>query len=96
LGLQNIADPADDSGFGYPQLSAEFILEADPDFIFLADTVCCRQSAATLAERPGWDTLAAVRNGRVIELDDSVASRWGPRIVDFLRIVTTAVYAGTG
>ncbi|MCJ7725894.1 MAG: ABC transporter substrate-binding protein [Acidimicrobiia bacterium] len=96
VGLQNIADPADDAGFGYPQLSAEYILEADPDFIFLADTVCCGQSAATLAERPGWDTLGAVRNGRVIELDDSVSSRWGPRIVDFLRIVTTAVYAEAG
>ena len=51
--MQNIADPADEMGFGYPQLSAEFIIEADPDFIFLADTVCCGQSAAALAERPG-------------------------------------------
>jgi len=95
-GMQNIADPADDAGFGYPQLSAEYILTADPDFIFLADTVCCGQSAATLAERPGWETLSAVQNGRVIELDDSIASRWGPRIVEFLRIVTTAVYAEAG
>ncbi len=95
-GFVSIADPADAIGSGYPQLSAEYILQADPDFIFLADTVCCGQSAATLAERPGWDTLSAVRNGRVIELDDSMASRWGPRIVDFLRIVTTAAHAGTG
>ncbi|MCJ7725480.1 MAG: ABC transporter substrate-binding protein, partial [Acidimicrobiia bacterium] len=95
-GFRNIADPADETGSGYPQLSAEYILQADPDFIFLADTVCCGQSAATLAGRPGWDTLTAVREGRVIELDDSVASRWGPRIADFLRIVTTAAYAGTG
>lgn len=94
VGLQNIADPADEMGFGYPQLSAEFILEADPDFIFLADTVCCGQSAAVLAERPGWETLSAVQNDRVIELDDSVASRWGPRIVEFLGVITEAVYAG--
>jgi iron complex transport system substrate-binding protein len=96
LGLENIADPADDAGFGYPQLSAEYILEADPDFIFLADTVCCAQSIESLASRPGWDTLSAVRNGRVIELDDSVASRWGPRIVDFLSEVTSAVYEMAG
>ena len=32
--------------------------------------------------------MTAVRVGRVIELDDSVASRWGPRIVEFLRTVT--------
>lgn len=95
-GMTNIADPADDAGFGYPQLSAEYLLEADPDFVFLADSVCCGQDAATVAERPGWDTLGAVRNGRVVALDDDVASRWGPRIVEFLETVVAAVYAPAG
>ena len=75
LGLVNIADGSDPDGFGYPQLSAEVILEADPDFIFLADTICCGQSGATVAARPGWETLQAVVEGHVIELDDAVASR---------------------
>ena len=70
LGMENIADPADAAGTGYPQLSAEFILAADPDFIFLADTSCCGQSAATVAERPGWAGLQAVAEGRVVPLDD--------------------------
>lgn len=96
VGMENIADAADDAGFGYPQLSAEYVIEADPDFIFLADTVCCGESAATVAERPGWDTLTAVRTGRVIELDDSVASRWGPRIVEFLETVVDAAYVMAG
>jgi iron complex transport system substrate-binding protein len=91
LGLVNIADGSDPDGFGYPQLSAEVIIDADPDFIFLADTVCCGQSQATVAARPGWGTLGAVVGGRVIELDDAVASRWGPRIVDLLEIVAAAV-----
>jgi len=95
-GMENIADPADEAGFGYPQLSAEYVIEADPDFIFLADTVCCGESAATLALRPGWDTLTAVRVGRVIELDDNVASRWGPRIVEFLETVVDAAYVTAG
>ena len=89
-GLENIADAADD-GSGYPQLSAEYLLEADPDLIFLADTKCCGQNAATVAARPGWDQLSAVRNGDVVELDDDIASRWGPRIVDFLRVVVERV-----
>jgi iron complex transport system substrate-binding protein len=93
LGLENIADPADADGFGYPQLSAEFILEQDPDLIFLADTTCCDQTAASVAERPGWASLTAVAAGRVVELDDDVASRWGPRVVDFLRAVAEAVTA---
>jgi iron complex transport system substrate-binding protein len=92
VGLENVADPADDVGSGYPQLTTEFLFDADPDFIFLADTKCCGQTAATIAERSGWDVMTAVREGRVIELDDDVASRWGPRVVDFLEIVVAAVY----
>jgi iron complex transport system substrate-binding protein len=91
LGLVNIADGSDPDGFGYPQLSAEVIIDADPDFIFLADTICCAQSQETVAARPGWETLQAVVGGRVIELDDAVASRWGPRVVDLLEIVAAAV-----
>ncbi|MBT5569388.1 MAG: ABC transporter substrate-binding protein, partial [Acidimicrobiaceae bacterium] len=33
----------------------------------------------------------AVSTGRIVELDDDVASRWGPRIVDFLRAIVAAV-----
>jgi iron complex transport system substrate-binding protein len=92
-GLVNAADPADADGssWGYPQLSAEYLLDADPDIIFLADTKCCAQTAATVAERPGWGTLTAVSTGRIVELDDDVASRWGPRIVDFLRAIVDSV-----
>jgi iron complex transport system substrate-binding protein len=87
LGLENIADEADKDGSGYPQLSAEYVVRADPDVIFLADTKCCGQSAKTVAARDGWDQIRAVRDGAVVELDDDVASRWGPRVVDFLRTV---------
>jgi iron complex transport system substrate-binding protein len=91
LGLENIADEADDTGGGYPQLSAEYIVDADPDLIFLADTKCCGQSAETVADRPGWDRIAAVENGNVISLDDDVASRWGPRVVEYLQVIADAV-----
>jgi len=92
LGLENVADPADADGYGYPQLGAEFLLDADPDFIFLADTKCCGVSAETITQRPGWDTLSAVVAGRVVELDDDIASRWGPRLVDLVETVAGAVY----
>ena len=94
-GLVNAADAADPDGasWGYPQLSAEYLLDADPDLIFLADTRCCSQTAVTVAERPGWETLTAVTNGTVIELDDDVASRWGPRIVHLLRVIVDSVNA---
>lgn len=91
LGLENVADGADPDGYGYPQLSAEHILDQDPALIFLADTTCCGQEARTVAERPGWDALTAVQGGAIAELDDDIASRWGPRVVDFVEAIAEAV-----
>jgi len=90
-GLDNIADQAEGADTGYPQLSAEYIIEADPDLIFLADTKCCGESLETVAARPGWDVLTAVTTGGVVELDDDIASRWGPRVVDHLAIIVEEV-----
>ena len=94
-GLENIADPADADGQagGYPQISTELLVDADPDLIFLADTKCCDQTAESFGQRPGFDTLQAVTEGGVIELDDDIASRWGPRVVDFLGEIVKAVEA---
>jgi iron complex transport system substrate-binding protein len=91
-GLANVADAADPNGEngGYPQVSAEFLAQANPDLYFLADTKCCGQTAATVAARPGFGDLKAVTTGQVIELDDDIASRWGPRIVDFLNVIIEA------
>ncbi|MBV9043023.1 MAG: ABC transporter substrate-binding protein [Acidimicrobiia bacterium] len=89
-GLQNIADATQDKAGGYPQLSAEFVLQSKPDFIFLADTKCCGQSPATVAARPGWGDLPAVTQHHVVALDDDVASRWGPRVTDLLQVVINA------
>jgi iron complex transport system substrate-binding protein len=90
LGLRNIAD-ATEGDTDYPQLSAEFIVTQDPDLIFLADTKCCGVTAASVGGRPGWEGLSAVAAGNVIEMDDDIASRWGPRIVDYLRAVAEAI-----
>ena len=89
-GLQNIADQAN-ATTSYPQLSSELIVSANPDLIFLADTKCCGESQETVAVRDGWSGIAAVANGNVIAMDDDIASRWGPRIVDYLRAVVDAV-----
>lgn len=92
FGLVNIADGVE-AGNDYPQLSAEVIVSGDPDYIFLADTKCCAQTAETVAARDGWRAMKAVANGRVIELDDDVASRWGPRVVELVQAIADALNA---
>lgn len=91
LGLRNVADPADIAGSGYPQLNVEALVKANPDIIFLADAKCCQQSAESARARPGWAEVTAVKTGQIVTLDDDIASRWGPRVVDLMRAITEAV-----
>ncbi|ACU77668.1 periplasmic binding protein [Catenulispora acidiphila DSM 44928] len=95
FGLTNIADPADKTGGGYPQLSDEYLVTAAPDLIFLADTKCCQQTPATTTARPGWSAIPAVKNApakhTIVGLDDDIASRWGPRLVGLVQQISQAV-----
>lgn len=88
FGMVNIADPA---GGPFPQLSQEHVVQANPNLIFAADTKCCGVNAAAIAARPGWHTIDAVRRNQVVELDDDLASRWGPRVVELVRSISQAV-----
>lgn len=89
LGMTSIATGSDT----YPQLSEEAILEADPDLILLADGQCCGMTPEAVAARAGWGELTAVREGGVHVVDEDLASRWGPRVVDFMREVAAIVAA---
>ena len=89
-GITNIADGVE-AGNDWPQLNAVSIIKANPTIIFLADTKCCQQDAAAVAKRAGWDGIDAVKNARVVELDDDIASRWGPRIVDLVKQMVESI-----
>jgi len=94
FGFRDIADAAGSAGGGYPQLSGEYIIAKDPQIVVLADTKCCGQSYTSVAGRPGWSSIAAVQHHRVVAANDDVASRWGPRIVQFARTVARIAKQG--
>ncbi|NNF69054.1 MAG: ABC transporter substrate-binding protein [Acidimicrobiia bacterium] len=94
VGMENIADAApDEFGSGFPQLSPEYIIASDPDIVFLASF---GETPQTFAARPGWDTMSAVADGAVFPLDTDIASRWGPRVVDLMDAIATAIEAHAG
>lgn len=78
-GGHNIAADLD----GYPQMSLEQVVAADPAFIILGDARY-GVSPESIAQRPGWENLAAVKNGQVVPFNDDLVSRPGPRLVDAL------------
>lgn len=79
--VQNIADAKGiTTAGGYPQLSPEYVASANPNIIFMADSLCCAVSAKTLSLRPALGNVSAVTHHQLFTIDDDVASRWGPRL----------------
>jgi cobalamin transport system substrate-binding protein len=67
----------------YPQMSLEQVVAANPAFIILGDARY-GVSLESIAQRPGWENLSAVKNGQVVPFNDDLVSRPGPRLVDAL------------
>jgi iron complex transport system substrate-binding protein len=87
FGVVNIADAASGAdSSGYPQLSAEYLLKSDPQVIFLADAQY-GVTADSVSKRAGWSQISAVKNKKIVELPADIPSRWGPRLVDFYKLI---------
>ena len=87
FGAINIADAASGAdSSGYPQLSAEYLVKSDPQVIFLADAQY-GVTADSVSKRAGWSQISAVKNNKIVELPADIPSRWGPRLVNFYRLI---------
>lgn len=89
LGATNIADAADKQRSGYPQVTEEAVIAADPELIVITDQVS--YTAQDVADRPGWENIAAVRNGNIVTVDADISSRWGPRLPQLIASITDAI-----
>ncbi|GAA5160282.1 ABC transporter substrate-binding protein [Ornithinimicrobium tianjinense] len=89
MGAVNIADEADTEGTGYPQLTEEAVVEANPQLIVITDQVA--YTAEDVAARPGWDEIDAVKNGNIVTVDADIASRWGPRLPQLVASIADAL-----
>ena len=85
LNFINIADQADTEGIGYPKLSPEYILLSDPNIIILPGKDS--NYISKLKKRPGWSAIDALKQDRLLVIDPDIGSRWGPRIIDFAKII---------
>lgn len=88
LKAENIAAGAAEA---YPQLSAEVIIQRDPEVIILADEAA-GATPQSVKERPGWDQISAVKNDRICTVDADLVSRPGPRIVEGLEALAQCLY----
>lgn len=75
----------------YPQVSAEQIIEGDPQIIVMSNTAY-GTTVESLRERIGWQDIAAVRDQQVFAIDDDLISRPGPRAVDGLEVLARLLH----
>jgi iron complex transport system substrate-binding protein len=94
-GIDAVAKPGDHSA----RLTWEQVAAADPDVIVVMpcgfDEAGAREQIATLADRPEWRSLRAVREGRVSPVDaNGCFSRPGPRLVDGVERLAAILHGG--
>jgi iron complex transport system substrate-binding protein len=79
------------SGEANYSISLEKLVAADPEVILLGDAAYGATADAVKA-RPGWGVMAAVKQGRIVPIDDIVVTRPGPRLVDGLAALIRAIH----
>jgi len=67
----------------FAQISSEELVKQNPDIIVLGDALY-GVTPESVAQRPGWNALNAVKNNQVFAFDDNLISRPGPRLIDGL------------
>jgi iron complex transport system substrate-binding protein len=76
----------------WPQFNMEALVAADPEVIFLADHGS-GETAGKVASRAGWSGITAVKQGRIVEVDDvNLVSRPGPRVVEAVEYIAKQLH----
>ncbi|MCL6432563.1 MAG: cobalamin-binding protein [Anaerolineae bacterium] len=76
----------------WPQFNLEALIEADPEVIVLADHAF-GETAEQVRARPGWNVITAVKEGRIIEVEDiNLVSRPGPRVGEAVEYIARQLH----
>lgn len=77
----------------YPQVSAEFVAERQPDIILFPDYHGTADFVLEgMTDRPGWENVPAVQENRVYAISDDTFARPGPRVVEAVEEAARVFY----
>jgi iron complex transport system substrate-binding protein len=92
-GGENVFNDAETS---WPMVSSESIIEKNPDVMVFPDMYMGRQNFYETIEavenRPGWNTITAVQNNTIYEINADIISRSGPRLADALEELAKMIH----
>ncbi|MEM2896093.1 MAG: cobalamin-binding protein [Candidatus Bathyarchaeia archaeon] len=76
----------------YPLISPEAVIQRDPEIIVIPLGYMGGAAKSEIKARPGWNSIEAVKNDRIHEIDESLVYRPGPRIVDGLEELAKIIH----
>jgi iron complex transport system substrate-binding protein len=76
----------------WPQVSMEEIVRRQLDVVVLPVGESPAHSLGRLLDAPGWRELAAVREGRIVEVPTDLMSRPGPHLGEAARVMRDALH----
>src|SRR5699024_6453822 len=81
---------------GWNEINEEKVIEADPDVIIYAKDMVDFDTDETLdtiiKSRDGWDKITAMKDDRLVPIEDNIVTRIGPRVTDALKQFAEAIY----
>ncbi|EJD8480144.1 ABC transporter substrate-binding protein [Staphylococcus pseudintermedius] len=88
LHAQNVFDDTE----GWPKVSKEQIIKKNPDVMIATSGVSTKDYRNDVQQRGGFEGVNAVKEDRVVALNDDMLSRPGPRLDDAMKMLRDAVY----
>jgi iron complex transport system substrate-binding protein len=79
-------------GTTYPTLGLERVLALDPEVVVNASMAEARGAERIRPDSPGWASLRAVKEGRVVPLSDESVLRPGPRVARGVDALARAIH----
>ena len=76
---------SDTSNAGFPQVTDEAVISANPQFIILTEDPQYGGNVASVYKRPNWGGIAALQNHQVFRVNANLVGRPGPRLVEGLQ-----------
>ncbi|MFY9613048.1 MAG: cobalamin-binding protein [Tissierellaceae bacterium] len=89
--LANGDNVARDAEGMYPNYDMEQLIENDPE-VYLTSIDVPEKTAESIAARPGYDEITAIKNGEIYLLDGNIMSRPGPRIIEALELIAKTIH----
>jgi iron complex transport system substrate-binding protein len=85
------------AGFGdkYVSTSTEEVIKADPEIIIVSKgtmAIACGLTPEVIKERGAWSDINAMQNDKIYEIEESIMTREGPRLVQALEQLAKIIH----